>query len=390
MPMKVHFLFAIMLLFAQPSFAQKRKVAVAPPQPTPEELERQEKLERMRANTEKVMFIDSIVVNKADFLKYYNLNPEAGRIERYQDYFKSNRHPNSIVYLNAFGNKCYLAQQNNEGIMNLYYSEIVGNKWTRPSRLKGINDEKEFTLANYPFMMGDGVTFYFAAQGKNGVGEYDIYTTTYDEEEGRFLRPVNIGMPFNSEANDYMYVIDEYNNIGWFASDRNQPEGMVCIYIFVPSKMRQTYDPEVYTPEQIADFARIADITKTWDDEKELGQALARLQMTTNRKKQETTGKEFTFVINDNVTYHNLKDFRAKGNAQQFHELISLNARLQAVDKTLTKARDYYATANAEEKEDLREEILASEQKRQELTVDIHRLEKSIRNTENTFLSKNK
>ena len=39
-------------------------------------------------------------------------------------------------------------------------------------------------------------------------------------------------MPFNSPYNDYMYVIDEYNNLGWFASDRYQPEGKgMCICI---------------------------------------------------------------------------------------------------------------------------------------------------------------
>lgn len=366
--------------------AQKRK-SQQKPVPTPEELAYQEKIQRLTANTEKVMFIDSMVVPKEAFLRHYNLNPEAGRIERYQDYFKSNRHPGCYVYLNAFGNKCYLSQQNNEGIMNLYYSEIVGNKWTRPSRLRGINDDKQFTLTNFPYMMGDGVTFYFAAQGEDGLGGYDIYTTTYDEEDNRFLRPVNIGMPFNSEANDYMFVIDEYDNIGWFASDRNQPEGMVCIYIFEPSKIRQIYDAELFTPEDIADFARIVDITKTWDDEQRLGQALARLQMTTYRKQHQLTGKEFTFVINDDVTYHHISDFRAKDNTQHFRQLMSMKARLRALDKALGKARDYYVTANAEEKEDLSEEILASENKRGELVAEIHRMEKLIRNTENHFIT---
>ena len=39
-----------------------------------------------------------------------------------------------------------------------------------------------------------------------------------------YLAPENVGMPFNSPYNDYMYVIDEFNNLGWFASDRYQPE----------------------------------------------------------------------------------------------------------------------------------------------------------------------
>ncbi|MFR3186749.1 MAG: hypothetical protein ACLTOV_01045 [Phocaeicola sp.] len=43
-----------------------------------------------------------------------------------------------------------------------------------------------------------------------------------------------MGMPFNSPYNDYMYALDDFNNLGWFATDRFQPEGKVCIYVFAP------------------------------------------------------------------------------------------------------------------------------------------------------------
>jgi hypothetical protein len=43
-------LFMLLLLLLAPSYAQKHK-AVRQPQPTPEEIARQEKVERMQANT---------------------------------------------------------------------------------------------------------------------------------------------------------------------------------------------------------------------------------------------------------------------------------------------------------------------------------------------------
>ena len=82
--------------------------------------------------------------------------------------------------------------------MQLYRSEHLENHWTKPQLLKGINDDNQFPRANYPFMMGDGQTLYFAAEGGDGLGGYDIYVTRYDTEEDQFLHPVNIGMPFNS------------------------------------------------------------------------------------------------------------------------------------------------------------------------------------------------
>ena len=61
--------------------------------------------------------------------------------------------------------------------------------------------------------------------------------------------PENVGMPFNSPYNDYMYVIDEFNDLGWFASDRYQPEDKVCVYVFVPNESKQVYDYESTSPK---------------------------------------------------------------------------------------------------------------------------------------------
>lgn len=334
------------------------------------------------------MFIDSVVVSKAEFLNNYILNPEAGSIDSYQHHFKQNNHPDCYVYVNELGNLCYLAKQNNEDIINLYYSERINNRWTRPSKLRGINDKRQFKKVNYPFLMGDGQTLYFAAIGDDGLGGYDIYTSQFDKENQCFLQPVSLGMPFNSEANDYMFVIDEYSNLGWFATDRNQPADTVCVYTFIPNEVRTTYDPEQYTPEQIAQFARIASIRDTWDNQQQLSQAIGRLQMTKDRQRQQVKGRDFTFVINDDVTYYQLGDFKAAGNVQRYHQLSALRARYNKLMSTLSRARDYYATASNEERTELQPEIIATEKRQYELFEEIHLLEKQIRNQENIFLTK--
>lgn len=382
-------LFVALLMLTSSAHAQQKKRNVRQPAPTAEQLKHKEKMDRMTANTAQVMFIDSFVVNKADFLSRYILNPEAGRIDTYQNLYNNQRQPNAYVYINELGNRCFLSQENNEGIINLYSSERENNKWTRRTKLRGINSKQEFKKVNYPFMLGDGETLYFAAEGDEGLGGYDIYTSTYDKESQRFLQPVNIGMPFNSEANDYMFVIDEYSNIGWFASDRNQPADTVCVYVFVPEP-RKTYDPEVYTPEQIANFARIASIADTWTDKQKHDQALARLQMTRDRSRQTVEGRDFVFVINDDITYYQLSDFKETNNVKRYHELSSLRASYNKLTKVLQQAREYWPTAPKSELSELRTEILATEKRQFELYQRIHDKEKEIRNNEIIFLTKNK
>lgn len=386
--MKTRCLFiSFLMLLTLSATAQKRRAPK--PKLTPEQIEHQAKLERMTEKTQRILFVDSVVVPKQQFLASYFLSPEVGQVARYQDIFQTQQQPDAYVHVNELGSRCYLSLAPTDTTMQLYMSENLDNRWSRPQLLKGINDDNQFHRINYPFMMGDGQTFYFAAEGSDGLGGYDIYVTRYDAEDNQFLHPVNIGMPFNSEANDYLYIIDEYSNLGWFATDRNQPADSVCVYLFLPPASRQTYSASALSPEEIAPYARIDRIADTWTDETARQQALARLQDVTRRQHQKPVDHEFTFVINDELTYTRLVDFRDPGSKLLFQELQSLRQRHQRLQEALDKARDYYAQAVKGERDELRSEILTSERTEQQLRRQIHDTEKTIRNNEIIFLTKN-
>lgn len=381
-------LISLLMLLTLSATAQKRKAPK--PKLTPEQIEHQAKLERMTENTQRILFIDSVVVPKAQFLSAYCLAPEVGQVARYQDIFNSQQQPDAYVHVNELGSRCFLSLAPTDTTMQLYKSDNLENRWSRPQLLKGINDEGLFQRVNYPFMMGDGQTFYFAAEGGDGLGGYDIYVTRYDAEEDQFLHPVNIGMPFNSEANDYLYVIDEYSNLGWFATDRNQSSDSVCVYLFLPPTSRRTYTAEGLDIEEIAPYARIDRIADTWTDDAARQEALTRLQDISKRRHQKTDDHEFTFVVNDDVTYTRLSEFRAPGSSRLFQELQSLRQQYQRLATALDKARDYYAQAAQDERDELRSEILASERTQSQLQRQIHNTEKTIRNSEIIFLTKNR
>ena len=385
--MKIRSIFILFLAcLLLPTMAQRRKA----PKLTPEQLEHQAKLERMTANTQRIMFIDSFVVPKANLLSAIRLSPEVGQVSRYQDIFHTNKQPDAYVHINELGSRCYLSLAPTDTTMQLYRSEKLENHWTQPQLLKGINDDAQFPRVNYPFMMGDGQTLYFAAEGGDGLGGYDIYVTRYDAEEDQFLHPVNIGMPFNSEANDYFYIVDEYSHLGWFATDRNQPADTVCVYLFVPPTARTTYSASGFSPEEIAPFARIARIADTWTDDTARQDALARLNAVTQRQHEKPVEQGFAFVINDATTYTRLADFRAPGNLEQFLQLQDLRRQYQQLVNSLDTAREQYAQAGNAERGKLRPAILASEQQQYALRQEINNTEKAIRNNEIIFLTKNK
>ena len=377
---KTSVLILLLLTLSIPVSAQRRKKAKPKvEQPT----EQSERIKRMTMATQRIMFIDSIVVEKKNFLKAYHLSSEAGHLASYHDFFP-HKSSHVLTYMNALGNRCFFTE--NDSV--IYTQERLQHEWTKADSLSGINSDKQLQQINYPFMMPDGMTLYLAAKGPESIGGYDIFMTTYDATEGHFLKPENIGMPFNSTANDYLFAIDEYNQLGFFASDRNQPDSLVCVYTFVPAEKYQTYDEAQYTPEQIASFAHIDSISMTWDDKKILQDAVKRLKQAKKPEKQTTA--TFDFVINDHLTYHLLKDFKATGNQGRYQELVKMRQRYDTIILALEKGRRFYPKAKGNEQKALAREIRENEQAQHQVYLAIHQQEKVIRQKENEYLTKQK
>lgn len=340
------------------------------------------KRKQMVAATQKILFIDSVVVDKQHFLAAYRFSSESGEILTYSDFFKENEQPNAYAYVNELGDKCYFSEEDSVGNMRLYSVDKLGKEWTKPMLLKGLDDEN-LNVLNYPFVLNDGLTLYFAAKGKESLGGYDIFVTRFDSGSGSFLKPENMGMPFNSEANDYMMIIDEQDSIGWFASDRNQTEGKVCIYMFVPAETRQTYADDGLTQEQLESRAKIGRIADSWGDGKARQKALTRLKNIASAQKEATSNGDFKFVVNDQTVYSRLSDFRTQEGRNMMQKLQTLKAQYANLSNALTNARNFYSTANTADRKALTSEILQSEQQLESLGNEINSLEKGIRNKEN-------
>lgn len=328
---------------------------------------------RMIRGVEKISVIDSFVVDKTDFLKAYKLSKESGTIQTAED-------TNCTEFINEMGDKKILAKEN-AGKQNLYSTSKLIDKWESQELLKGLNTSDE--NLNYPFMGADGITLYYAADGIESMGGYDIFITRYDSDENTFLRPDNIGMPFNSPYNDYMYAIDDFNNLGWFASDRYQPEGKVCVYVFVPNESKQVHDYETTDPTLLTNIAMLKEIKATWnntDKERIARQQLAQILYAQDEKKK---AKDFHFIIDDNLIYHTLHDFRSEEARQMFQSLQQKEKDLTDLQRSLEKQRtQYMSTANPSEKQNMSPSILDQERRIKELYGEINQCIIQIRNKE--------
>ena len=374
---------ALLLPFSLNAQKKKKRPVKKPVVVVVEEPQEDPRITNMREMTQQIVIIDSIVTDKDRFLSQYRLSSETGTLTTTGQFFSKSL--SGYAFLNEMGNKVYFSRTDGSGFQRLYTSDKLGNAWGESTPLKGLSEG--FTDTDYPFMMNDGITFYFSAQGEESIGGYDIFFTRYDSRSGSFLKPENIGMPFNSEANDYMYAADEESGIGYFVSDRRQPEGKVCVYVFILPETRHSYDPSKYTEQQIRDFADITRIADTWGNGNERKAALARLRaigMTDARPAAETASSTNTaIVINDRLTYTNVKDFRSSAAANHYRELLKARERQATIEADLQKTRDRYARADEDGRRLLRDVILHNEEQALLLRNSIHSLEKQIRNEEN-------
>ena len=357
-------------------------------QPTTAEEEQLQEVQKMRSMmraTERLTVIDSIVVDKKTFLNRIKLSEESGTLHTCAELFHQTDSDQCTAYVSELGNKTYFAQRDESKKLRLYTSDLVGGEWSQTRKISELEGDE---AQNYPFMMSDGVTLYYAAKGSESIGGYDIFVTRYDMDENKFLYPENLGMPYNSPANDYMLAIDEFNGLGWFASDRNQPEGKVCIYVFIPNDIRKVYDTNIYPPEDLAPLALLTRIADTWGDQGAVKEARQRLQAVLTAPKEVAKKKDFEFVIDDQNTYTLLTDFQSKEARDRMAAWIKNRQTMQQNQQQLQALRDRYAASNDGQRQALAPQIRQIEAQCEKDLAAMKAEEKAIRNLEIASRSK--
>lgn len=135
----------------------------------------------------------------------------------------------TTVSLSPDGNTMYIASNRPGGYggLDLWYS--VKNKdgtWQKPVNL----GPKINTSGNEEgvYIHPDGKTLYFHSNGHGGLGGYDIFYSTY--ENGKWSKPVNMGVPINGQGDDVYFTMDAAKKTGYFASQRKDSKGETDIY----------------------------------------------------------------------------------------------------------------------------------------------------------------
>ena len=129
----------------------------------------------------------------------------------------------------------YFSAHDQEGAMNIYRTDRKDSTWSVPYLLN------EYLVSSgdeiFPMVSPDGKHLYFASSGLYGMGGFDLYVSTWSEDQQEWGPPANMGMPYSSPYNDFLFMNTPDGKYSIFASDRDCAGDSVDVYVLEQETM---------------------------------------------------------------------------------------------------------------------------------------------------------
>jgi len=301
---------------------------------------------------EKPTVTGKIIVPKNKFFGYYNFDfggtwavlpdsvLQAGqRDDALSPVFVPEKNPTAFYFSSPMS-----------GNWNIYVMRRVeGNQWTSPLALDSIIntpfDER------FPYVTPDGKTLYFSSNGHSGMGGYDLYKSTFNETTQQWRAPENLGFPYSSPCDDWLFVPSVDQTTALFASSRNA----------------------------ITDSLEIYRITLEANPIKQSGRRLQEIQQIAQLSPE----------INKKKTDKPVQDEQSDSYVALRKVLLQQQKDEQLLQNKLTNARNaYVATSSNDERMVLQTEILEYEQLLMQMQTTINQVAQEVRQAEQKLLEK--
>ena len=140
------------------------------------------------------------------------------------------------MYVPDGARQIYYSAKDADGIRNLYRTSLKDSvTWSVPQL---INEEVTSSSDEIlPFLSRDGKSLYFASKGLYGMGGYDLYVSNWNENTRDWDAPVNLGFPYSSPYDDFLFVHSDDGQYSLFASARGCAGDSVYVYVLAYDSM---------------------------------------------------------------------------------------------------------------------------------------------------------
>lgn len=289
-----------------------------------------------------------------DFFLFYPLKDHSWRKTPNQLDSLGGDNLSRAIFIPDGSRDIYYSAKDEEGIRNIYATHLTDSLWSVPTL---INEQMTSSSDEiYPMLSPDGQSLYFASKGLYGMGGYDLYVSNWNSETNDWDMPVNMGFPYSSPYDDFLFVNTEDGKYSIFASNRECGRDSVTIYVLEYDSMP---------------------VRKAVTDVDEL-RALASLN----------PARDHSRIDNDAaVPDEGQQNESTKRYMDKMREVRALRDSVARFGKNLEKMRSGLAGASSEEKARLTAEISDKEMMLPTLNSALNAAVKELQNIEMDFLA---
>ncbi|WP_281631810.1 OmpA family protein [Flavobacterium luteolum] len=234
------------------------------------------------------------------------------------------------------------------GSFDIYSVNINKGAFDTPKNLgPQINTNKR---EQFPFASTDN-KLYFSSDGHLGYGSLDVFVSEINGSE--YSKAVNIGLPLNSNLDDFAFNIDSNTKEGFFASNREGGKGSDDIYQFKEIKDLIVEDCKQFIAGTIIDI----------DTQLALENATVLLQDSENKTLNTITTSadgKFSFTVACETSYK----------ISAFKENYTNASKVLTLDKTRDKVNDGSLALKSLDVIKQEEKQIAENKRKQEIIIE--------------------
>lgn len=133
------------------------------------------------------------------------------------------------LYVPEDAEEVFFSAADSLGHRDIFETHLLDSLWAAPASIYDMITVDSDEI--YPVLDPDGSTLYFASDGLYGMGGFDLYSCEWNEEDQTWGMPVNLGFPFSSPYDDFLYYNTRDGRYTIFASNRETSKDSVYVYV---------------------------------------------------------------------------------------------------------------------------------------------------------------
>jgi len=259
----------------------------------------------------------------------------------------------TATYFDKSKKDIYFSKPDENGRWNIYKSTLQGDTlWSIPATLSNpmVSSGDEI----FPILSTDGKKLYFSSNGMAGMGGYDIYVSELCADGISWSAPENLGFPFSSPYDDFLYFDTPDGKFTMFASNRDCPKDSIIIYVLAYE--HNTVRRSISSVQEAREIAAL------------------------KPKKSAVTPKQETVEPSANAEFKEW--FEALDRLTQVKDSIAF------LEEDMKELRSSYAQATEEQRGSLQLQILEGEVAQMELQRRMSSVTANVRTVEAAYLAK--